>query len=303
MQLRKICLAGLWQLSMAKRIWVWAVSAGYEKRMLRVLEYIHANPAADMSLDTLADIAAMSRFHWHRVFHAMTGETCAQAVRRIRLNQAASWLLRTDWPVADIAARVGYPSPQSFGRAFRASYGMSPSQFRIFGAEQAPQVLKRQEDHGMYEVTVETTPARRLAALPHRGPYIEIGTAFERAGAIIGARNLWGKVRGMVGVYLSDPSRIPPAELQSFAGYELVEGAAVPEDLEPVDIPDGPIARLRFRGPYAGLHRGYDYLYCNWLPNSGRDPGDAPAFEVYVNTPGDTAPADLLTDICLPLKP
>lgn len=40
----------------------------YEKRLIRVLEYIHANPAGDLSLDALADVAAMSRFHWHRVF-------------------------------------------------------------------------------------------------------------------------------------------------------------------------------------------------------------------------------------------
>jgi AraC family transcriptional regulator len=60
------------------------MSQSYEKRMLRVLQYIHDNPAGDMSLDRLADEAAMSRFHWHRVFRAMTGETCAQAVRRVR---------------------------------------------------------------------------------------------------------------------------------------------------------------------------------------------------------------------------
>ncbi len=35
----------------------------YENRMLRVLEHIHANPAGDLSLDALADVAAMSRFH------------------------------------------------------------------------------------------------------------------------------------------------------------------------------------------------------------------------------------------------
>ncbi|MFT5345881.1 MAG: AraC family transcriptional regulator, partial [Dinoroseobacter sp.] len=55
------------------------MSAAYETRLRRVLAYIHDNPAGDLSLDTLADVAAMSRFHWHRVFHGMTGETCAAA--------------------------------------------------------------------------------------------------------------------------------------------------------------------------------------------------------------------------------
>ena len=275
----------------------------YEKRMLRVLDYIHTNPDGDLSLDALADIAAMSRFHWHRVFHAMTGETCAQAVRRIRLNRAACWLVRKDFPVAEIAARVGYPSAQSFGRAFKSSYGMTPAQFRKSGADDTPHLLVREGERAMYDVTVEKAPARRLAALPHRGPYVEIGNAFEQASAMIGARNLWSQVRGMVGVYLDDPSAVPDAELRSWAGFELAGDVDTPEGFEQIDIPGGEAARLRFQGPYAGLSKGYDYLYCDWLPNSGRDPGDAPAYEVYVNTPGDVAPSELLTDIHLPLAP
>lgn len=60
-----------------------------ERRILRVLDYIHDNPTGDLSLDALADVAAMSRFHWHRVFRAVTGETLAQSVRRMRLNRAS----------------------------------------------------------------------------------------------------------------------------------------------------------------------------------------------------------------------
>ena len=139
------------------------MTCGFEKRMFRVLEYIHANPAGDLSLDALADVAAMSRFHWHRVFHGMTGETCAQAVRRIRLNRAACWLVQEDWPVADVAQRVGYPSVQSFARAFRAAYGLPPVAFRKKGAADAPQLHQRNKEFDMYDVVTEEAPKRRLA--------------------------------------------------------------------------------------------------------------------------------------------
>ena len=75
------------------------MAASYEDRMLRVVAYIHDNPAGDLSLDALADVAAMSRFHWHRVFHAMTGETCAQAVRRVRLHRASVMLVQGAQPM------------------------------------------------------------------------------------------------------------------------------------------------------------------------------------------------------------
>lgn len=277
--------------------------ADYEKRMLRVLEHIHANPDGDLSLDALADIAAMSRFHWHRVFHAMTGETCAQAVRRIRMNRAACWLVRGDWSVDEIAARVGYPSAQSFGRAFKAAYGMTPAAFRNSGRDEPPRLKQREGDRPMFDVEIEDHPARRICGVPHRGPYIEVGSAFEAASAIIGARDLFAEVRSMVGLYYDDPAAVSPPDLRSFAGFELTGETPCPEGMEEVAMPAGPVARLRFRGPYAGLQSGYDHLYGAWLPGSGRDPADAPAFELYHNTPRDVPPAELVTDICVPLRP
>jgi len=60
-------------------------------------------------------------------------------------------------------------------------------------------------------------------------------------------------------------------------------------------------AVLRHRGPYATMRSAYQWLYGHWLVQSGREAADAPVFEEYLNNPRDTAPADLLTDICLPL--
>ena len=110
----------------------------YEKRILRVLKHIHENPDGDQSLDRLADIAAMSRFHWRRVFRAMTGETCAQAVRRIRMQRAGSWLASRPWPISEIAKRVGYPNARSFSRSFKEEFGLTPSAFRAAGRSGAP---------------------------------------------------------------------------------------------------------------------------------------------------------------------
>ena len=277
------------------------MAGDYEKRMLRVLEYIHAHPDGDLSLDALADVAAMSRFHWHRVFHAMTGETCAQAVRRMRLNRAAFWLRNTEMGIAEIAARVGYPSVQSFGRAFRAGYGLSPAQFRKKGADEALQLRQRERSAQMYDVTFETAPARHLVGLMHKGPYLEIGGTYEKLGAIATARNLWPDVKAMVAVYLSDPGVTPQNDLRSFAGLEMA-GEGAPEGLEAHDIPGGKVARLRHVGPYTGLQDAYTYLFGEWLPESGREPGESPCYEVYVNNPGEVAQKDLITDIHLPLK-
>ena len=277
------------------------MSNPYEARLLRVMEYIHDNPAGDLSLDALADVAAMSRFHWHRVFHGMTGETCAGAVRRIRMHRAACWLVQKDWPVDEVASRCGYDNVQSFTRTFRDGFGFTPAAFRKRGALMSPHPEARRGDYAMYPVEIKTRPEGRMAALAHTGPYLEIGKKFQSLAAMFSARGLWPSARGMAGVYYDDPDAVAEAELRSHAGILVGPDFAMPDDMDDLGISAGRVAVLTYTGPYSGLKAAYDYLYGVWLPESGGDPRDAPAIEIYLNDPSDTVPEELLTEICLPL--
>jgi len=273
----------------------------YEKRLTRVVDHIHDNPAGDLSLDALADVAALSRFHFHRIFHAVMGETAASTVRRMRLHRAAVALVQGTDPIGTVARAVGYPQIASFNRTFGGHYGLTPAAFRKRG-ELRPFPLKLGSKGSlMYPVITRTDPVRRLAAVPHKGPYHEIGRVFEKLGGTVAARGLYGQVGKMVGVYYDSPADVKPADLRSHAGFEALEDMALAAPLEEVRLPAGRHAVLTFKGPYAGLAAAYDQLFGVWLPSSGEAPADSPVFEVYLNTPMDTAPEDLLTEICLPL--
>ncbi|MEL6915266.1 MAG: AraC family transcriptional regulator [Pseudomonadota bacterium] len=280
------------------------MAASYEDRLRRVIDYVYDHAGEDLSLDTLADVAAMSRFHWHRVFRAMTGETCAQAVRRIRL-QRAGFLLAQGEAIDAVAARCGLGGRAAFTRAFTAAYGVSPARFRGRCEGRAVLLLSDRKEHPMYDVKIETTPPLRAAVMPHQGAYTQIARAFEQFSAIMTARGLWPHVRGMIGAYHDDPNDVPEAELRSHAGALVAPGMELPEGLEEIVIPGGKLAKLRVEGPYSGLQAAYDYFYGTWLPGSGEEPRDgagAMAFEFYINSPMDAAPDELLTDICVPLK-
>lgn len=152
-----------------------------------------------------------------------------------------------------------------------------------------------------FDVTLETLPDRRLAAIAHRGDYMAIGKTFEQLGLLANSRAMWPQVQGMVGVYYDDPDATLTADLRSTAALELTADAEIAAPMEEQILTGGPSAVLLFKGPYAGLHGAYKYLYGVWLPQSGREARDAPPYEVYLNSPADTAPEDLLTQICLPL--
>ncbi len=139
--------------------------------------------------------------------------------------------------------------------------------------------------------------------VPHRGSYMEIGRAFETLFGVLGARGLLQPVLCMKGLYYSDPTSVPEAELRSAAGIVVPDaGFPVEAPLERAELRGGEYAVLRHKGPYSDMRPAYDWLFGTWLVQSGREAADAPVFEDYLNNPREVPPTELLTDICLPLK-
>src|SRR5262245_13795692 len=95
----------------------------YGARMDRVIAHVFDHLDDELDLARLAEVACLSPYHWHRIYHAMKGETIAATVRRLRLHRASGWLANTGLPIEDIAARSGLGSVESFTRAFKAAYG------------------------------------------------------------------------------------------------------------------------------------------------------------------------------------
>lgn len=104
------------------------------RRMAQVLEHIETHLSQDLSLERLADRAAFSPFHFHRLFLAWTGETVKEFVRRRRLESAAGRLRHgPNEKVTSVSLHCGFASPEAFARAFREHFGMTPSQWRSGG--------------------------------------------------------------------------------------------------------------------------------------------------------------------------
>ena len=153
----------------------------------------------------------------------------------------------------------------------------------------------------MFPSEIRDLPESRCAALMHKGAYQNIGRAFTDLATIFNARNLWSSAEKMLGVYYDSPADVPEDELRSAACIRVRDGFEMPDDLTEVRLPGGSHLVVTIKGPYTSLPAAWDYVYCTALPASGRLPGDSVAFELYLNDPSDTAPEDLLTEICVPL--
>lgn len=104
--------------------------ASYNARMNRVIDHVYAHLEEDISFDELADVACLSSYHWSRIYSDMRGETIASTIRRLRLQRAADRLANSDLEVRIVADRAGYGSVDTFGRAFKDTFGMTPAAYR-----------------------------------------------------------------------------------------------------------------------------------------------------------------------------
>lgn len=263
----------------------------YAARIERVHDYLATHLDRDVDLEQLAGVACFSPFHFHRIYHALQGETVAESVRRMRLHRAAIELIEGTVPVARIAARAGYGSQAAFTRAFRSAYGMPPAAYRAASS-------------GAFQGIVTFRHSDPIAVIGrrHDGDYAEIGATFERLNTSAIGRGWIGSGTRYFGLYYDDPSATPAAALRADACLTGPPGVEADADQRPLTIAGGDYAVLLHVGPYAELERAYTWLYREWLPASGHEPADRPCVEEYLNNPRVVAPPDLRTEIWLPLQ-
>jgi AraC family transcriptional regulator len=158
----------------------------------------------------------------------------------------------------------------------------------------------------MMPVSIETLKPMRVAAIRHRGPYHEIGAAFGKLGGWAASRGVFQSGGRMLGVYYNSPRDTLPEDLVSDACVE-VSDAIQPDPAAGVSImtvPGGRFAVGMLKGPYEGLPTAWPWLIEQWIPthNCRTDfRPDRPCFEIYLNSPMDTPPSDLLTAIHVPV--
>lgn len=108
-----------------------------ERRILDVVRILEARISEPLGLTELAREAAMSRYHFLRVFRRVVGATPHQFVLATRLRLAAIRLLRTDDPVSMVAFEGGFGDLSEFNRRFLRFAGVTPSVYRNRSASQA----------------------------------------------------------------------------------------------------------------------------------------------------------------------
>ncbi len=100
------------------------------KDINNAIEYIEDNLGSNISIDEIAKVAFTSRYHFQRMFHALTGVTLTEYIRNRRLTLAGEELSSKDVKIIDVATKYGYESPDAFTKAFQRLHGSTPSMIK-----------------------------------------------------------------------------------------------------------------------------------------------------------------------------
>ncbi|MFF9899527.1 AraC family transcriptional regulator [Streptomyces longispororuber] len=107
----------------------WAAALG-DSAVAPALAAIHAEPAAQWTVESLAERAGLSRAAFARRFTTLVGEPPMAYVTRWRMTTAARLLRESAAPLTAVAARTGYGSEYAFAKAFKREYGQAPGGYR-----------------------------------------------------------------------------------------------------------------------------------------------------------------------------
>ncbi|MBN2446689.1 MAG: GyrI-like domain-containing protein, partial [Phycisphaerae bacterium] len=104
------------------------------------------------------------------------------------------------------------------------------------------------------------------------------------------------------GVSYDDPEVTPPDKLRYDACIVVDDKVRASGDVGVQTIGGTRYAITTHKGPYECLSETYAALMGQWMPANGQEPGCGPCLEVYLNSPQNTPPEQLLTDVHVPLK-
>ena len=95
-----------------------------------IFDYINKNFAEDISLNTIADVAGFSKFHFSRLFKQFTDMSFYDYLNQRRVKEAEKLLLDPNITITEVAMRSGFSSIATFNRVFKSFKECTPTEFK-----------------------------------------------------------------------------------------------------------------------------------------------------------------------------
>ncbi|MXP11036.1 AraC family transcriptional regulator [Pseudoblastomonas halimionae] len=261
------------------------------------------DPDSPPDLAELAEIAAFSPFHFHRVFRLMTGETVGAAMRRIRLARSLNDLTDGTRTVTEAMAGSGYASSQAFARAMKQATGASATSYRAdpeLAKAMAARLREAPDPISPLGIEVVSLDPFRVVALRREGPYEALNDGYDALFEKVFAQTPMDALAGIWGVPLDDPASVRPEARAFDCALDIGAQAVADNELADFEVGGGNALAMDHIGSYDNVPAAFDALYLKAL-RDGHALSKAPPIIAYHDQPEDKPEHALRATLYLPV--
>lgn len=300
----------------------------YEQALLSTLLYIQTHLDQDLSLEMLAERVGFSAFHFHRLFHELIGEALKEHIRRLRIERGANRLRVSEETIMHIALDAGFKTHESFTRAFRRQFGMTPNDFRTHflqaSRERKKHVLPRyvsafnvKDESGLLpnhcteaRVRLEHVRPVIVAFVRHVGPYQGLLDSDSPLSLLWGELFGWGNANKLInadslliGIPQDDPSLTAPGKQRFDVCVQIPEFRNPAGHIGCQTILPGLFGVGRHYGSFETLSETYMHVYDSLVTAGTYRLRQQAPFEVYSYSHVKDDIRIHFTDVYLPVEP
>ncbi|MDO7083472.1 GyrI-like domain-containing protein [Pseudocolwellia sp. AS88] len=282
----------------------------------KTCNYIDKHLDQKLALDQLCKIEHLSKYHFHRLFHLEVGLPVYQYIKLQRMKKAANQVYYYHHlSITQIALDAGFENTESFSRAFKSLFSVTPTQFKKSPnwtpiTENIKRENSTMKSSQITDVKIQWFEKTQIASLSHKGSPQTLHTSIKR---FINWRKAHHTTPGLSKTYnilYNDPNTTPEDEYQFDIATNITEKNLTSENnlkenkhgVKLKEIPEGYCAVLRYSGSDDNLGELINLIYSEWLPQSGKQLRDFPCFIERVKMFPAVNQNEAVTDIYLPIQ-
>jgi AraC family transcriptional regulator len=281
----------------------------YLENLNRAIQFIENNLHKKILLKDIAQEAFLSEFHFHRIFKSLTGETVKDFLQRLKIERSAIRLKHSKDEIRQIAFENGYENHETFTRAFKKYFQLSPQEYResIHQITIRKQSEYRSKDINLEKLNIEEPvlkqlPDLHLAYIRHTGSYDKVANSFQRLMLWAATHLILKFIPTTLGILHDNPDLTDEEKIR-FDACVMVSKEIKPKgEISYKKIEGGKFAVFTYKGVYENFYTVYDYIYNVCIFEKGWVLDDKPAIEWYIKSPPFYKPENYVTDFYVPIK-
>ncbi len=275
--------------------------------------FIENNLYEPIAACDVSQAVSYSYYHFHRYFQAVMGETIGNYIRSRRLTQAAWDLVHSNQKVLDIGLSLYFETAESFTRAFKSRYFLTPTQYRKNGID----VLIGNRPPALDSDLMMTTNSGLKPDIVIIPETDIMGISYDTTIAGNESTEMWELFNRQIPTVLTDHKRYgifetggdctsdsfnTDSQATAFVGIEIPEDFPILMGMKRKKLWGGKYAKFIHKGTVETLIHTYQHIWGIWFPKSGFMLDNRDDFECYTQRFKGAQEETSEIDIYFPIK-